>query len=90
MINSLFSSPERLLNVMSRKDMQEEKDDGERILIDEDGGASVNIHSSAVQEDFIRHVNALRHASNHTHRSAAEDKSAVERNMLRSYPHNEA
>lgn len=88
MIKSLFSSPERLLNVMSRRDMQEEKDDGERILIDEDGGASVNIHSSAVQEDFARHVNALRHASDDTPRTAAGGESPVERDVLKSYPRN--
>lgn len=61
MIASLFTSPERLLNVMSRNDMQEAKDDGERILIDEDGAASVNLQSVEVHEDFARHVAKLRH-----------------------------
>ncbi|MBV4366667.1 hypothetical protein [Erwinia phyllosphaerae] len=61
MIASLFASPERLLNVMSRNDMQEAKDDGERILIDEDGAASVNLQSAEVHEDFARHVEMLRH-----------------------------
>lgn len=61
MIASLFASPERLLNVMSRNDMQEAKDDGERILIDEDGVASVNIQSEEVHHDFARHVAMLKH-----------------------------
>lgn len=61
MIASLFTSPERLLNVMSRNDMQEAKDDGERILIDEDGAASVNLQSGEVHEDFARHVAMLKH-----------------------------
>ena len=61
MMASLFASPERLLNVMSRNDMQEAKDDGERILIDEDGAASVNLHSDEVHEDFARHVAMLKH-----------------------------
>jgi len=61
MIASVFTSPERLLNVMSRNDLQEAKDDGERILIDEDGAASVNLQSGEVHDDFARHVAMLRH-----------------------------
>ncbi|WP_147197746.1 hypothetical protein AAGQ96_10245 [Pantoea sp. MBD-2R] len=62
MIKSLFASPERLLNAMSRNDVQEAKDDGERILIDEDGCASVNLNSQEVHEDFSRHVEMLKRA----------------------------
>jgi len=47
---------------MSHQDMQDAKEEGERILIDEDGGASVNLRSSEVQQDFARHVAALRDA----------------------------
>lgn len=61
-LKNLFNSPEELLTVMSHQDMQEAKEEGERILIDEDGGASVNLRSSEVQEDFARHVAALRDA----------------------------
>lgn len=61
MIASVFTSPERLLNAMSRNDMQEAKNDGERILIDEDGAASVNLQSQEVHEDFARHVAMLKH-----------------------------
>lgn len=60
MIRSLFSSPDRLLDVMSRADMLEAKEEGERILIDEDGNASVNFKSYEVHSDFERHVNALK------------------------------
>ena len=59
MIKHFFSSPEKLLNVMSRSDMQEAKEEGERILIDEDGAASVNLCSREVQQDFARHVATL-------------------------------
>lgn len=60
MIRSLFSSPDRLLDVMSRADMLEAKEEGERILIDEDGNASVNFNSPEVHSDFKRHVNTLK------------------------------
>jgi hypothetical protein len=59
---SLFSSPEALLQVMSRRDIEESVEEGERILIDEDGGATVNIDSAEVHQDFARHVNALKRA----------------------------
>jgi predicted ABC-class ATPase len=59
MIRHFFSSPENFLNVMSRSDMQEAKEEGERILIDEDGAASVNLRSREVQADFARHVATL-------------------------------
>lgn len=59
MIKNLFNSPEKLLSVMSRGDMQEAKDDKDRILIDEDGNAAVNLESPDVHEDFARHVSAL-------------------------------
>lgn len=59
---SLFTSPEKLLQVISHEEMQDSIDDGDRILIDEDGNASVNIRCQAVQEDFARHVEALKRA----------------------------
>ncbi|WP_428945355.1 hypothetical protein ACQK5W_04535 [Pantoea sp. FN060301] len=59
---SLFSSPESLLQVMSSRDIEESIEEGERILIDEDGSASVNISSAEVHNDFARHVNALKRA----------------------------
>ncbi len=57
---SLFSSPESLLEVMSKRDIEESIEEGDRIIIDEDGSAAVNISSPEVREDFARHVNALR------------------------------
>ncbi|HAZ53864.1 MAG TPA: hypothetical protein DCY50_02250 [Franconibacter helveticus] len=59
---SLFTSPEKLLQVISHEEIQDSIDDGDRILIDEDGNASVNIHCKAVQEDFARHIEALKRA----------------------------
>jgi hypothetical protein len=59
LLKNLFNSPEQLLNVMSRGDMQEARDDKDRILIDEDGNAAVNLESPEVHEDFARHVTAL-------------------------------
>ncbi len=59
-IKQLFASPERLLNVIDRNKVQESIEEGERIIIDEDGNASVNIHCPAVVEDFARHVEALK------------------------------
>ncbi|MGB9096808.1 hypothetical protein [Erwinia sp.] len=59
MIKHCFSSSEMLLKMMSRSDIEEAKEKGERILIDEDGGASVNLCSSEVQADFARHVATL-------------------------------
>lgn len=59
-LSSLFSSPESLLQVMSQQDMQESIQDGDRIIIDEDGNASVNPLSPEVQRDFARHVETLK------------------------------
>ncbi|ANG91940.1 hypothetical protein LZP96_04240 [Enterobacteriaceae bacterium 155047] len=59
---SIFSSPESLLQVMSHQEIIEALEDGDRILIDQDGNVSVNIKSREVQEDFHRHVNALKRA----------------------------
>lgn len=59
-IFSIFSSPESLLQVMSKRDVEEAIQDGERIIIDEDGITSVNINSKEVKDDFARHVQALR------------------------------
>ncbi len=60
LIRSLFSSPEKLLQVMDRDDIEESISEGERIIIDEDGGATVNIFSEEVQQDFASHVDALK------------------------------
>ncbi len=60
LIRSLFSSPEKLLQVMDRNDIEESITEGERIIIDEDGGATVNIFSEEVQQDFASHVDALK------------------------------
>ncbi|MEG3135931.1 hypothetical protein SC206_20440 [Rouxiella sp. T17] len=59
-IFSIFSSPESLLQVMSKRDVEEAIQDGERIIIDEDGITSVNVNSKEVKDDFARHVQALR------------------------------
>jgi hypothetical protein len=59
---SIFASPESLLEVMSRQDIIESVEDGDRIIIDMDGNASVNFKSDEVRQDFLRHVNALKRA----------------------------
>lgn len=59
---SIFSSPESLLQVMSHQEIIEAVEDGDRIIIDQDGNASVNFKSREVQQDFQRHVNALKRA----------------------------
>jgi len=62
LVRSLFSSPEKLLQVLNRSDIEESIADGERIIIDEDGNATVNILSEEVQRDFNQHVNNLKRA----------------------------
>ena len=59
---SLFSSPESLLQVMSQQEIIEAVEDGDRIIIDQDGNASVNYKSNEVRQDFLRHVNMLKRA----------------------------
>jgi len=59
---SIFSSPESLLQVMSQQEIIEAVEDGDRIIIDQDGNASVNFKNREVREDFLRHVNALKRA----------------------------
>ncbi|MFX2620144.1 hypothetical protein V6182_17485 [Enterobacter asburiae] len=59
---SLFSSPEYLLQVMSQQEIIEAVEDGDRIIIDQDGNASVNYKSNEVRQDFLRHVNMLKRA----------------------------
>lgn len=61
-LSYLFTSPEKLLQVTDHRNVQESIDDGERIIIDEDGRARVNVRSEAVKEDFTRHVEALKRA----------------------------
>lgn len=57
---SFFSSPESLLQVMSRQDIRESIQEGDRIIIDEDGNASVNPLSPQVQQDFADHIKRLK------------------------------
>ncbi|MDI6958516.1 hypothetical protein [Pantoea sp. Pa-EAmG] len=57
---SLFSSPESLLQVMSRQEIRESIQEGDRIIIDEDGNASVNPLSPQVQQDFADHIKRLK------------------------------
>ncbi|MCA1177609.1 MULTISPECIES: hypothetical protein [unclassified Pantoea] len=59
-VTSLFSSPESLLQVMSQEDMKDSIQEGDRIIIDEDGNASVNPLSPKVQRDFSHHVKTLK------------------------------
>ncbi|MGB7803295.1 hypothetical protein [Buttiauxella sp.] len=59
---SIFSSPESLLQVISHQEIIEALEDGDRIIIDQDGYASVNFKSKEVRQDFLRHVNALKRA----------------------------
>lgn len=58
-IMRVFSSPERFLGLFSANDMQETIEEGERIIIDENGIASVNPSNEQVQEDFTRHVKKM-------------------------------
>jgi hypothetical protein len=51
-----------LLQVMSQQEIIEAVEDGDRIIIDQDGNASVNYKSNEVRQDFLRHVNALKRA----------------------------
>nr|MBK4233780.1 hypothetical protein [Enterobacter hormaechei] len=62
LLMTLFSSPEPLLQVMSHQEIIEAVEDGDRIIIDQDGNASVNYKSHEVRQDFLRHVNALKRA----------------------------
>jgi len=55
----VFSSPERFLGLFSANDIQETLDEGERIIIDENGVASVNPANEQVQQDFTRHVKQM-------------------------------
>lgn len=61
-IRSLFTSPEKLLQVINRSEIEDSLAEGERIFIDEDGKATVNLQNEAVQSDFMKHVNALKRA----------------------------
>ncbi|KAI3490287.1 hypothetical protein L1887_45746 [Cichorium endivia] len=54
--------PESLLQVMSQQEIIEAVEDGDRIIIDQDGNASVNYKSNEVRQDFLRHVNMLKRA----------------------------
>lgn len=57
---SVFASPESLLQVISQEEMIESVEDGDRIIIDQDGNASVNFKSKEVSQDYKRHINALK------------------------------
>lgn len=58
--SSLFASPESLLQVMSRQDVMESIQEGDRIIVDEDGNVSVNPTSPEVQDSFFQHVQTLK------------------------------
>ncbi len=60
LFSSLFASPESLLQVMSRQDIMESIQEGDRIIVDEDGNVSVNPTSPEVQESFFQHVQTLK------------------------------
>ncbi|MBU9845699.1 hypothetical protein [Rahnella ecdela] len=55
----IFSSPEKFLGLFSAADMENTLEEGERILIDENGTASVNPANQDMQEDFARHVKRM-------------------------------
>ena len=55
----IFSSPEQFLGLFSAADIENTLEEGERILIDENGTASVNPANVDMQEDFARHVKRM-------------------------------
>ncbi|CAM3755289.1 hypothetical protein [Rahnella] len=55
----IFSSPEKFLGLFSAADMENTLEEGERILIDENGTASVNPANQSMQADFARHVKRM-------------------------------
>lgn len=59
-VKSVFASPEKFLQIMTRQDINDSIAEGERIIIDENGNISVNTLSEEVHEDFARHVNMLK------------------------------
>lgn len=59
-VKSLFASPDKFLQIMTRQDINDSIAEGERIIIDENGNISVNTLSEEVHEDFARHVNTLK------------------------------
>jgi len=60
LFSSLFASPESLLQVMSRQDVMESIQEGDRIIVDEDGNVSVNPTSPEVKTIFSQHVQTLK------------------------------
>ncbi|GAB2940988.1 hypothetical protein [Hafnia psychrotolerans] len=55
----VFSSPENFLGLFSANDIQETLEEGERIIIDENGTVSVNPSNEQMQQDFTRHVKKM-------------------------------
>ena len=55
----IFSSPEKFLGLFSAADMEDTIEEDERILIDENGTASVNPANQDMREDFDRHVKRM-------------------------------
>jgi len=55
----IFSSPEQFLGLFSAADIENTLEEGERILIDENGTASVNPANEEMQKDFTRHVKRM-------------------------------
>ncbi|WP_096148900.1 hypothetical protein [Enterobacter hormaechei] len=62
LLMALLSSPASLSQAMSHQEIIEVVEDGDCIIIDQDGNASVNYKSNEVRQDFLRHVNALKRA----------------------------
>lgn len=58
-IKRLFASPQ---NLFTTSDAQRDTaiEEGERLMIDEDGNAAINIDCQSVEEDFLRHVAQLK------------------------------
>ena len=59
-VKSVFASPDKFLQIMTRQDINDSIAEGEGIIMDENGNISVNTLSEEVHEDFARHVNTLK------------------------------
>ncbi|OON41708.1 hypothetical protein BTJ39_00635 [Izhakiella australiensis] len=59
MFRHLFSSPQDLFNVSNQQEREASVEAEQRLMIDEDGNASVNIACPDVEADFLKHVDQL-------------------------------
>lgn len=59
MFRHLFSSPQNLFNVSNQQEREASVEAEQRLMIDEDGNASVNIACPDVESDFLKHVDQL-------------------------------